>query len=233
MRNNHRPSHGNQFHPSVSGKTATLCLGVFLLVLGARPAAATHPCTSPLILDLDNYGVETTGVERPVQFDIDGDGWKEEIGWTMPEGREGFLWLDGNHNNRVDDGTELFGTATLLPSGEPASNGFEALAVYDDIELGGDGDGQITPSDLVWPWLRLWVDENHDGISQGSEIAPLARYGVVAIDLAYETLFKFDGHGNLHAQHGTFVLTVTKFGRPFLRAQDVEDIFFLVVPSEP
>jgi len=46
-----------------------------------------------------------------------------------------FLALDLNHNHRIDDGSELFGIGTTLPSGEKASNGFVALAMYDDRKL--------------------------------------------------------------------------------------------------
>gem|GEM_PF-6278962 len=109
-----------------------------LLLLGP-PAFATHTCTSPLILDLNGDPIRLYGTHAGVSFDIDGDGEDEEVAWTNPHSQEGFFWLDRNNNHIVDDGRELFGTATFLPTGEPASNGFEALASFDEPSQGGDG----------------------------------------------------------------------------------------------
>lgn len=50
----------------------------------------------PLVLDLDNDGIETiaASVEDPVLFDIDADGVKNGTGWIKPD--DGFLVLDRN-----------------------------------------------------------------------------------------------------------------------------------------
>lgn len=127
----------------------------------------------------------------------------------------------------VDDGSELFGSSTRLPSGEFAENGFEALGAYDLPELGGDGDGVISKADLVWPHLRIWVDENHDGQSQRPEIRTLGAHGVVSIGLGHEEVNVLDGHLNLHAQRGRFVVRARVFGGMHLREQIVDDIYFI------
>lgn len=216
----------------VRGRRVVAAVIATCWVLLASPAAqATHPCTSPLILDLDHRGVETTGLENPVEFDINGDGWVDRIGWTSPHGDEAFLWLDGNRNRQVDDGSELFGTSTRLPSGEFAQNGFVALAAYDSYDLGGNEDGQITPADLIWNSLMLWVDENHDAESQGHEVRPLRAAGVLSIHLDYEEVDVWDGHGNVHAQRGSFSVQIRRFGRPFVREQTIEDVYFLFDPA--
>lgn len=214
------------FIPTRGRRVLSAVIATCCMLLTTSSAQATHPCTSPLILDLDHHGVETTGLENPVEFDINGDGWVDRIGWTSAHGDEAFLWLDGNRNGRVDDGSELFGTSTRLPSGEFAENGFVALAVYDSYDLGGNEDGQITPADLIWTSLRLWIDENHDAVSQGHEVRPLRAAGVLAIHLDYEEVGVRDGHGNVHAQRGTFSMRVRRFGRPFVREQTIEDVYF-------
>lgn len=219
------------FFSTRCGRFAAGLIMICGMLLAISPVRATHPCTSPLILDLDHHGIETTGVENAVDFDINGDGWVDRIGWTSAHGEEAFLWLDGNRNGRVDDGSELFGTSTRLPSGEFAENGFEALAVYDSYDLGGNEDGRITSADLVWRSLRLWIDENHDAESQGHEVRPLRSAGVLTIDLDYEEVGVMDGHGNVHGQRGTFSMQVRRFGRPFVREQTIEDVYFIFDPA--
>lgn len=198
----------------------------------AMPLLATHPCTSPLILDLENDGVLTTSLSYAVDFDINGDGQKDRIGWTAWYSREAFLWLDLNRNRRVDSGSELFGDSMLLPSGEFATNGFEALAVYDQELFGGNGDGLITVDDLVWQELRLWIDGNHNGISEASEIAHLHREGVAAIELDYVEQEDYDGNLNLHRFQGRFLKEIRGPLGPALRYQGIHDVFFIVAESE-
>lgn len=160
----------------------------------------------PLILDLNGDGIHTTSLASPVWFDARGDGNLVEMAWTNPDTAEAFLWLDLGRNNRVDDGRELFGTGTLLPSGDRASDGFEALAVYDQPAHGGNADGRIDRADRVWAKLRLWVDENHDGRSDAREVAPIHAYGVLSILIgtAGHTPPFFDVNGNVHVIRTTF-----------------------------
>lgn len=198
------------------------------LLLVAAPSNADHPCTSPLVLDLDGDDrILTTGLEYGVEFDINGDGTLDSIGWLAKDSGDGFLWLDLNLNGTVDDGGELFGSSTLLPNGEFADNGFEALAVYDAPEFGGDGDGLITRSDLIWHRLRVWVDLNSDATSQRRETRPLGAHGIVAVGLAYRTVNLLDGHLNVHALAGTTLLRNRQPGSEHLQEGLVEDIYFI------
>jgi hypothetical protein len=217
--------------PLSRSRALVLLAGLALVPGSVEPALATHPCTSPLVLDLGNDGVNTTSLNYSVDFDINGDGVADTIAWTAWYFDEAFLWIDLNHNRRVDDGSELFGNSMLLPSGEYAPNGFDALAAYDDEALGGNEDGAITPQDLVWPELLLWVDSNHNGLSEPTEIRSLRREGVVEIGLSYTESDYVDGNQNLHKFQGKFLKYVRGGARPFLREQDVDDVFF--VAREP
>jgi len=161
---------------------------------------------SPLVADLNGDGIRTTSVAtNPVQFDIDGDGRVESMGWTDPATEEGFLWLDLHPNHRVDDGRELFGIGTILPDGTRARDGFEALRMYDQVLAGGNADGQLDVGDAIWGRLRIWVDENHDGRSQPTETGPIHRYGVVSISLNYIIDNTPDVMGNIQRFRGRYL----------------------------
>lgn len=194
---------------------------------GALPLSATCHLHSPLILDLDGGGVETTSRSNPVTFDIDSDGSADATAWTWPGSEEAFLWLDHNGDELVNDGGELFGDATLLPNGEEAANGFEALAAYDSAALGGNGDGWITRRDAIWDTLRLWVDRNHNGVSEPDEVATLPASGVVGLSLFYWEANEMDGHANTHRFKGFYLKRQRVPGGHTVLLRELVDVYFL------
>ncbi|NOU31400.1 MAG: hypothetical protein HOO96_26170 [Polyangiaceae bacterium] len=99
-----------------------------------------------------------------------------------------WLALDQNGNGRIDDGRELFGSMTILPSGAPATNGFEALRALD-----ADHDGRITEADPAFASLLLWRDRDQDRASSKTELIRAIDAGLVAIDLAYEIRPRCEG----------------------------------------
>jgi hypothetical protein len=99
----------------------------------------------------------------------------------------------------VDSGSELFGNATRLRSGDVAENGFDALAELDN------GDARVDPADTVYFQLRLWTDRNHNGISEASELQTLRQAGVVAILTTYRESRWTDPSGNVYRYVGTAV----------------------------
>lgn len=185
------------------------------------------PNESPLVLDLNGDGIHTTSTTDGVLFDIDGDGRKEWMGWTNPTTKDAFLWVDLNHNHFVDDGGELFGIGTIVVDGGRATDGFEALAMYDTAPLGGNDDGIISRADRIWAHLRLWVDSNHDGISQSSEIDPSHKEHVISIDLSYTVDETLDDNGNSHRMRSTFLQRDhSGAGRPTHVQRAIHDVFF-------
>ena len=171
--------------------------------------------TSPLVLDLDGDGISTSGLSDGVLFDLDADGRMDLTGWTAGLD-DAFLCLDLDCDGVIDDGGELFGDNTVLPDGSKASNGFEALAQYDINE-----DGKIDGMDSVWSDLLLWVDIDHDGVSEEDELKPVIASRVEEIFLDYSYLNKVD-NGNLLRECSSFT---TKDGS----VHDVIDVWFQMV----
>jgi hypothetical protein len=185
---------------------SVLALTVTLLIYPVR-ASATGSCIPPLvwngcqcvhtpiIIDTSGEGFHLTSTDGGVVFDFSGDGHRVPTAWTAPTSRNAFLALDRNHNGRIDDGGELFGNVTKQPkSNHP--NGFLALAVFDKQENGGNGDGIIDERDAVFSHLLLWIDVNHDGISQPNELHSLPEMGVYSLALKYKEVRRIDEFGN-------------------------------------
>lgn len=151
---------------------------------------------SPIIIDLDRDQFHLTGLEDPVVFDIDADGEPETLSWTAAGTLDAFLVLDRDGNGSVDSGAELFGNYTPLLDGSTAANGYIPLAEFDLAAVGGNDNGFIDPDDVVYQELRLWIDWNHDGMSEPGELLALADAGLVRISLQYRTSHRQDQHGN-------------------------------------
>jgi hypothetical protein len=109
-------------------------------------------------------------------FDIANDSVPIHMAWTA-NFNNAFLALDRNGSGTITNGAELFGNFTSQPVSDHP-NGFAALAVYDDPNNGGNGDGVIDALDKIFSSLRLWVDTNHDGISQAEELHTLPDLGI-------------------------------------------------------
>ncbi len=120
------------------------------------------------------------------------------MAWTVAGARVGFLVLDRNGNGVIDSLDELFGQAVSGSRRRPGgtANSFADLAAMDLPENGGNGDGLMSAADAVFAGLRLWVDANHDGVSQPGEFVTLAQAGVASIKLGAQPIARRDRFGN-------------------------------------
>jgi hypothetical protein len=157
---------------------------------------------APIVIDLSGAGFLMTDVRNGVRsFDFGGSGKPAPAAWTRRNANVGFLSLL-NSDGQIANGVDLFGNLTPQPGGPGGRNGYKALAVFDDSAKGGNGDGQITSADAVWPKLRIWVDANHDGVPQPSELLSLDQAGVAAISLSYTASRWTDAFGNQFRHRG-------------------------------
>jgi hypothetical protein len=146
-----------------------------------------------------------TSASQGVEFDFYGTGHPIKLAWPALASQNGWLVLDRNGDGLISTGAELFGTLSPQPGTAPKRNGFLALAVYDQPANGGNGDGQIDERDAVYSELMLWVDMNHDGISQPKELITLKQAGIKSISLKFELSKWVDAYGNAFRYRSSIV----------------------------
>lgn len=171
---------------------------------------------SPIIISTRRHErYELTSLADGVQFDIDGDGVREQVAWTPRGSAIAFLVLDRDGDGKITSGKELFGNHTLPSS----PNGFHALLQTAMDTNGGVMRGSVSSDDPVFSDLQLWTDRNHNGISEPIELRPASEI-VAQIGLGYEETDRQDEHGNLFRFKG-WALLRTRPGRN--RALDAKD----------
>lgn len=155
----------------------------------------------PLVLDFE--GALDTLFEQPFLFDLDGDGSRELI--RSPGRGCGFLALDCNDNNLIDDGTELFGPLR--------GSGFADLGLHDD-----DNNLWIDENDAIFDKLLVWMNPS----GNGQQLLSLKEAGVGAISLTNaESLFNLkSGNGDLLGQVDATGIFLTEGGE----AKSIRDI---------
>jgi len=153
-------------------------------------------CDSPIVIDWKGEGFHLTSAADGVYFDFSGKGQFQKVAWTDPSYSNAWFALDRNGDGKISDGTELFGNVTPQPPSDHP-NGYLALAEYDKPENGGNNNGLIDPGDTIYPKLLLWIDSNHNGISEPQELHHLNELGIGKIDLQYQEKDVTDQYGNI------------------------------------
>lgn len=120
----------------------------------------------PLVINLHHNTASVS--DQKFFFDLDADGEQEEI--SMLSSDSGYLTLDKNHDGKVNDGSELFGTKS--------GDGFSDLMIYDE-----DGNGWIDEADEIFDKLKIWTRNE-----KGEDVLyTLKEAGVGAICLQHST----------------------------------------------
>lgn len=148
-------------------------------------------CATPLVFSFDLAPVRFT--QASGSFDVHGAGLCTATDWV--DAKTPWLALDRDGNGQIDDGSELFGSMTVLPSGERARQGFEALAPLDS-----NGDGWISAQDEAWSRLLLWRDQNQDRRSQPQELRGLDAEGIAAIELSFRVVGRCEPGGSCEGE---------------------------------
>jgi hypothetical protein len=179
---------------------------------------------SPIVLDLDGDGVETTALSKSMtggtHFNLDAKGLAENTGWVGKD--DGLLVRDLDGDSQITSGRELFGNHTLLTqgthAGQEAANGFEALQ-----ELDSNADGVVDAKDAAFATLRIWKDANGNGLTDAGELLTLVQAGVRSLRVTYtdNPNANADAQGNQHRQLGGF----TKLDGS---TQQMDDVWFAV-----
>jgi RHS repeat-associated protein len=161
---------------------------------------------SPLVLDLDNDGIELFSLQdSSAFFDLDADGFAEQTGWVRPD--DALLALDKNGNGRIDDINELFGSAT--------TDGFIFLQALDS-----NNDNVIDSQDAQFADLRLWKDADADGFTDVGELQSLADWNIESIDVDYQVVDRLN-EGNRISSTSTYTLSDGS-------TQEIVDAWFVV-----
>ncbi len=160
---------------TADGKTIDLKLGFAMsyqqLQLSER-LTRESALKDPLVINLEKQFADLQ--DSRFEFDIDSDGTKDSLA-NLAKGSY-FLALDKNSNQKIDNGTELFGAQS--------GNGFAELAQYDE-----DGNSFIDEGDSIYGKLSVWRPD------QG--LMALADVGVGAIYLhPVETQFQNVGNNS-------------------------------------
>jgi hypothetical protein len=182
----------------------------------------------PLALDLNNDGITTISANDGIMFDHNNSGIRYGTGWINPS--DGWLALDRNGNGKIDSGRELFGDNTRKLDGNFAAHAYDALKSFDTNNDGqvsaadatGDADssGTIDGSETYWDIdnngeydasvdktfadLRVWVDANSNGVTDGGELKTLAELNIVSIGTGKTTVNVADENGNLNTFKGNY-----------------------------
>ncbi|MCD8213317.1 MAG: calcium-binding protein, partial [Campylobacter sp.] len=144
----------------------------------------------PLVLDLNNDGIQTINLQNSNTFfdlglnealNLKNQSLSNKTGWISKE--DGFLVTDRNNDGKINDISEMFGNSKM--------DGFTALR----NEFDSNKDGIINSNDENFNNLKIWIDGNSNGITDKDELKTLEELGIKSIDLGSKNT-NYDNNGN-------------------------------------
>ncbi|HXE72066.1 MAG TPA: hypothetical protein VNO81_05355 [Candidatus Nitrosotenuis sp.] len=112
---------------------------------------------------------------KKIDFDVDGDGDLDRTEWLARGGGDGLLVMDVDGDGKIN-GRELMNETGIQGEQNKYKDGWEkARDLFD-----ADKDGLLKGEELKK--LKVWCDENGDGVTDPGELKSLDSLGIVCID---------------------------------------------------
>ena len=211
----------------LAGKASFTYMIAFAEFKDSKYEALCDQQGDPLLIQLGSSQpkpIELTSAHSGVLFDLLGrrnDHKKVQTAWFANASSENYFVVLPNDLGQVLGIDEMFGDNTFGPDQKFSKQGFHALAKYDE-----NADRQIDPEDEVFAKLKLWKDENLDGIAQANELHSLAEKKVRLIDLRFDRRYKEkDQNGNMVKYKSVVVMEDKSYGLAY-------DLWLAYIPTE-
>jgi hypothetical protein len=127
--------------------------------------------------------------------------------------------MDRNNDGTINDGSELFGSSTVLADGSKAIDGYQALA-----QLDTNRDGVISSEDAQFARLGVWVDGNADGSTGTGEVKSLAELNISQLSLKVEA--------TSNTNNGNLIGLTSSYQTADGVNHTAADVWFTVKPSQ-
>ncbi|MDF1813475.1 MAG: Ig-like domain-containing protein, partial [Verrucomicrobiales bacterium] len=196
-------------------------LGVSLGNLGPALEDFFTLTIPPVVIDMDNDGVEFDSVEDGIAFDVDGDGESEQVAWADED--DAVLVYDHDQDGDVTSRSEI----AFADYKEGADTDLEGLQHFDS-----DGDGTLDADDEEFSKFALWQDSNGDGRVDEGEMISLLEAGIHSIELQSDqnSYSSADGDVTVHGEAtvhyndgSTGIAADAEFDFSEILADDTED----------
>ena len=159
--------------------------------LGAALIFQTPPedVLHPVVIDLEGDGFQLS-LMGTASFDLDDDGFKEQMGWVGPS--DALLVIDLGANGSFDGGDGVIDSQEefVFTSWDAESTtDLQALASATDdngnLIFDSNADGILSSQDAHWNSFKLWQDLDQDGVTDKGELLLLSDLGISELNLAY------------------------------------------------
>jgi len=182
----------------------------------ANIAGLASDAFSVLTSSETSAGIQTQMIGKAgVTFDLGNTGaTNASVGWITPG--EGFLVNLPKGATTITNGSELFGTATVLPNGQTASDGFAALSAFDQ-----NGNGVINASDPIFNQLQVWVDTGTggaNGTTPTGALFTLAQLNIQSLNLNAKAIDQ--------ASNGNTIGLISSFTTTDGKTHELADVWF-------